>query len=159
MAGHVERARAIVANIKSKDRVVPSTSFLRTIGAAFVYTRTPDWQVLLSTQTLVALDSFEVFMINPDNPADPLDVGVVNRTTGVFTGASQNTKDHLLAIFYIRMQREYNRLALQAYRLKTTQIDGSNTGETAEGFRAATMSAANSEAITELGDNNNDLDS
>ncbi len=158
MADYATRAKTIIANIKNKDQTVPGNAFLLAIAYSYVYAYRGRWEEYIASgeNSITSNTPPERTVVNPANTEDPTDIGVLNTDTDVFTAASAGDKNKLFAQHFIREQRRFNRDILKLYRLQTTTITAGDAGETAEAFRAGVVSAAETEANTELGDDSND---
>jgi|TARA_Y100000296_G_scaffold70105_1_gene84486 hypothetical protein len=150
MVTHINRAKTIIANIKSKDAVVPGNPFLFKMVHAFVRAYPSQWIANLGRQPTP-------LVINPDNLSDPLDIGTLDDSDPpVFTPAVNGVKNTALASHYNGMQREYNKAILVADLKKQDTIVAGDAGKTPEEVAEEHRVEAIAETKANLGDPDND---
>ena len=146
MASYVDRAKAIVGNIKSKDQVVPPNAYLTQLCDAYVRAFLPQWRANL-------LKLAVPLVINPSNLADPFDIGTLSGET--FTPASAGDKTKACAFHFLDTQRQNAKQIIVADQKNDVLLVG-EAGQTPAAAGQARKDAAASEADTELGDPDND---
>ena len=152
MVTHIDRAKAIIANIKNKDAVVPNNKFLLKLAHAFMRAYPSQWITNLARQPTP-------LVINPDNLSDPFDIGTLDDSDPpVFTPSANGFKNTALAYLYNAMQREYNKAILVADSKKHDAIVAGDAGKTPEEVADEHRVEAIADALTELGDSDNDLE-
>jgi hypothetical protein len=77
MADYITRAKTIVANIKSKDQILPGNAFLVDMAHAYVYAYRDRWETFISSSdNRITLNAGrETTVVSPENRDDPLDIG------------------------------------------------------------------------------------
>ena len=156
-ANYGARAKAIVANVKSKDQVVPGNPFLLSLANAFVRTYPGKWNARLAKGMPDLRSPIPAHIVNPDNATDVLDIGTMDAAEPPnFVPATTATKTKFKSRHYVEMVREFHRQVLMADRVNNATVRVQDAGTTAQEVVKRIRDAAVTEAATELGDPDND---
>lgn len=161
MAGFIARAQAILANLQSKDVVVPDSAFAAKMMRAAAYSGGDRWvRFLQSDDNRVSANTpTERTVINPDNYEDRLDIGLWTYATRTFTPLSNADTIKLASQFYLRSLRQIHADMLMHYRVALQIVSAEDIGRTPSEVEVASRTAAYQEAAMHLGDSSLDMDS
>lgn len=158
MADYIARFKNVIANVKSKDLVLPANPILIDIGKAFVSAYRGRWESFIaSAANDVSSNTPPVStIVNPADTSDPSVIGEWNGDTDTFTPLSANDRNRLMGKHFLRELRRHIRDVFVKYRNDTTTLQAGDAGETIDEAKAGIDAAAKTEANTEIGDDDND---
>ena len=139
MADYIERAKQVVANLKSKDQTVPPNAYLLTIADAFVRAEDGQWFDLLDKLGLV---------IDPTDPGNLFAVG----TPGPFTPLSATELNSLKAFHFLRVTRRIIAGVVEGQSRLHDAVVAGDVGDTPSAAVTRIAAAAAAEALANLGD-------